>query len=95
MSLMAQTSDNPTPRADGAPGRDAGPPPDGAPGFDGPPPFEPGGFGPGGSGPDMMQRETKLVKQFDKDGDGRLNNEERKAAREFLPSKRAPGDLEA
>src|SRR3712207_6822969 len=40
------------------------------------PPF--GGFG----GP--MGQTRKLVKQFDKDGDGRLNTEERKAAREFL-----------
>lgn len=38
-------------------------------------------FGPGGP---MGQQERKIVKQFDKDGDGRLNAEERKAAREFL-----------
>src|SRR3954471_17524814 len=37
----------------------------------------PGFFGPGGQA-------RKLVKQFDKDGDGRLNKEERAAAREFL-----------
>ena len=41
-----------------------------------------------------MQQETKLVKQFDKDGDGRLNNDERKAARQSLaqqPRGRGPG----
>lgn len=60
-------------------------PPRGQGDFDGPPPFGPGRFGPGG--PDMMQ-ETKLVKQFDQDGDKRLNVEERKAAREFLSKER-------
>ncbi len=62
------------------------PPPEGGPGFDGPPPFGPGGFGPGG--PPGMQ-ETKLVKQFDKNGDKRLDGEERKAAREFITKQRA------
>ncbi len=38
-----------------------------------------------------MQRETKLLKQFDKDGDGRLNAAERKAAREFLQKENASG----
>ncbi len=48
-------------------------PPDGPPrGFGGPPP----GFGPGAN--------QKLVKDFDKDGDGRLDAAERKAAREHL-----------
>src|SRR5437763_15782746 len=46
------------------------------------PPGGPGGFG----GPMMQTR--KLVKQFDKDGDGRLNAEERKAAREFIKKER-------
>ena len=55
----------------------------------GPPPFGPGGRGPGGFG--GVQQETKLVKQFDKDGDGRLNAAERKAAREFLAKERAEG----
>lgn len=55
--------------------------------FDGPPPFGPGGFGPGGPG--GMNQETKLVKQFDKDGDKRLNAEERKAAREFITKQKA------
>ena len=60
-----------------------GPPPGGLPPFgppDGQPPF--GGRGPGG----MMGQQRKLVKQFDKDGDGRLNKEEREAARAFLKS---------
>jgi hypothetical protein len=57
--------------------------PEPRPGFrpGGPPP----GFGPlgpelGGPGP----RERKVVKDFDKDGDKRLDAAERKAAREFL-----------
>jgi CotH kinase protein/EF hand len=41
------------------------------------------GPGPGGPGGPMGQ-ERKLVKQFDKDADGRLNKEERQAARAFL-----------
>jgi hypothetical protein len=44
--------------------------------------------GPGGFGGPMGQ-ERKLVKQFDKDGDHRLNAEERTKAREFL--KENPG----
>ncbi|MEO6246391.1 MAG: CotH kinase family protein [Opitutaceae bacterium] len=50
----------------------------------GPPGFGPGGpGGPGrGFGPPMAQ-ETKLLAQFDKDGDKRLNAEERAAAREY------------
>lgn len=55
--------------------------------FDGPP----RGFGPGGpgrGGPPMLQ-ETKLVAQFDRDGDKRLNAEERAAAREFHLANRA------
>src|SRR5262245_54738783 len=40
--------------------------------------------GPGGFGGPMMGQVRKIVKQFDKDGDGRLNQEERQAAREFL-----------
>ena len=59
--------------------------------FDGPPPGEAGGPpGRGGFG-GMMQPETKLVTQFDKDGDKRLNVAERKAAREFLQKERAGG----
>jgi spore coat protein CotH len=54
----------------------------------GPPPFGPGG--PGGFGGPMGQQ-RKLVKQFDKDGDGRLNKEERQAARDFLKKQGAGG----
>jgi spore coat protein CotH len=53
----------------------------------GEPSFGPDGPGPGG----MMQPEIKLVKQFDKDGNGWLNAAERKAAREFLQKERAEG----
>jgi spore coat protein CotH len=54
--------------------------PGGAGGFQGPPPFGPG-F-PGG--------EREIVKQFDKNGDKRLDNAERKAARESLAADPAP-----
>src|SRR5437868_12426630 len=66
------------------------PPPDGPPPFGpgGPPPF--GRGGPGGPG-GFMGQQRKLVKQFDKNGDGWLNNEERHAAREFLKKERAEG----
>src|ERR1035438_1588388 len=82
LAARAQAPDNP-PSPDGGPppGMDF-PPPDGPPGFDGPPPFGPDGFGPGGpgpGGPGGMTAEKKLVKQFDKNGDGWLNREERKA----------------
>ena len=53
-------------------------------------PGGPGGFGPGGPGGPMGQ-ERKIVKQFDMDGDGRLNQEERKSARESLKSDRGQG----
>ena len=76
----------PDDRFDGPP--DMGPPPfDGPPRFDGPPFGGPGGFGPGGPGggpPGGVEERTKVLKQFDKDGDGQLNAEERKAAREYL-----------
>ncbi|MBI2946282.1 MAG: CotH kinase family protein, partial [Verrucomicrobia bacterium] len=81
----------------GVPGRGLGPPP-GPPGFDGPPPL---GFGPGGPGEPrgpgrggiggMMRQDLKLVKQFDKDGNSRLDAAERKAAREFLQREGMPG----
>ncbi|HJZ53458.1 MAG TPA: CotH kinase family protein [Gemmataceae bacterium] len=50
------------------------------------------GKGPGGFGPPGGQ-ERKLVKEFDKNGDGWLNKEERQAAREFLKKDggRGPG----
>ncbi len=54
----------------------------GGPGFGGP-----GGRGPGGP----MGGERKIVAQFDKDADGRLNKEERTAAREFLKTNRGGG----
>jgi spore coat protein CotH len=38
-----------------------------------------------------MGQEQKLVKQFDQDGDGRLNKDERTAAREFIKKERAAG----
>src|SRR5438552_2180210 len=56
----------------------------------GPGGFRPGGKGPGGFGGPMRQV-RKLVKQFDKNGDGWLNKEERKAARDFLKKERASG----
>ena len=49
--------------------------------------FKKGFFGPGGFGPFGQQR--KLVAQFDKDGDRRLNAEERQAAREFIKKEMA------
>jgi spore coat protein CotH len=49
----------------------------------GPPP----GSGPGGP----MGQERKLVKQFDKDADGRLNPQERQSARESLKKDRQGG----
>lgn len=45
-------------------------------------------IGKAGGGGMMGGQQRKLVKQFDKDGDGRLNQDERKAAREFLKSTR-------
>jgi len=53
----------------------------------------PGGpGGPGGRGgfPPMGMSERKLVKDFDKDGDGKLNAAERKAARESLNRRNRP-----
>lgn len=45
---------------------------------------------PGGPG-SPMGGERQVVKQFDRDGDGRLNQEERTAAREFLKTNRGGG----
>jgi hypothetical protein len=56
----------------------------------GPPPGDRGPRG-GGPGPGGVQEDTKLVKQFDKDGDKRLNAVERRAAREFLEKEKAEG----
>lgn len=47
--------------------------------------------GPGGPGGPMGGQERKIVKQFDKDGDGWLNKDERPAAREFLKKEMAAG----
>jgi hypothetical protein len=52
-------------------------------------PGGPRGFG--GPPPGGVREETKLVKQFDKDGDKRLNVAERKAAREFWQKEQAEG----
>ena len=84
VSALAQTPP-PTPRP-GAP-----------PNFDGPPPFDPAGpppgRGPGGFGgpPGGVREDRKLVQQFDKDGNKRLDANERKAAREFLAKENAEG----
>jgi hypothetical protein len=74
-----------------SPQPDEGPPHDvfAPPGPDGDtPPPPPGGFPPGlrrgGPGFGGVREPMKLVKQFDKNGDGWLNAAERKAAREFL-----------
>jgi Ca2+-binding EF-hand superfamily protein len=87
LAASAQVTNNAPAPESGLPPEVGFPSPDGAPGFDGPPPGGPGG----------MMRETKLVKQFDKNGDGWLNREERKAAREYLsqqgstPGRDGPG----
>ena len=76
-SLFAQTPRDPA-RPEGAPGLERRPPL----GFD----------GPGMGGPPMGGGEDrKLVSQFDKDGDKRLDATERKAAREFLAKEKAEG----
>lgn len=53
----------------------------------------PGGFGggPGGPGGPPGGQERKLVKQFDKDGDGLLNRVERDAARKSIKEGRTSG----
>ena len=56
--------------------------------FGGPPPGGRGGFG-GGGPMGGVQPLRELVKNFDKDGDKRLNTAERKAAREFLAKETA------
>ncbi len=63
----------------GPPPAQGQPPGPGPGGFQGPPPFGPGGFG----------GERKIVAQFDKNRDGRLDNAERKAARESLAAEPA------
>ena len=66
--------------------------------FPEPPPGRAGEFPPpegrrggGGPGPGGVQEDTKLVKQFDQDGNKRLNAVERRAAREFLEKEKAEG----
>jgi spore coat protein CotH len=77
--LLAVTQDTTPPKDASKKSQDDKPVPPPRPGDR---PRGPGGFtGPMGPGGSM---ERKVVKQFDKDGDGRLNKEERKAAREFL-----------
>ncbi len=61
------------------------------PGF-GPPGLDPMGRGQGpGRGPGPMQQERKVVAQFDKNGDKRLDTAERKDAREWLATQPAMG----
>ncbi len=50
------------------------------------PQFNFGGGFPGGPG-GMMGGNMEVVKDYDKDGDGRLNAEERKTARENMPQR--------
>lgn len=68
----------------GGPGGFGGPPGFGPPGGPGGGPGGPGGFG-------GMGQNRKLVAQFDKDEDGRLNKEERQTARESMKRDRANG----
>lgn len=96
-ACLAQVAD-PARIVPGAPGGRTAPvfPPGVAPEFDGPPPTSfggPPGFGAPGFGPPMggVQEERKLVGQFDKNGDKRLDAQERKAAREFLAREQAEG----
>ncbi|MBL9137794.1 MAG: CotH kinase family protein [Verrucomicrobiales bacterium] len=72
-----------------------GPPP-GPDGPGGPPAAFGGPGGPGMGGPRFggpMQEEVKVVKRFDKDGDGRLNLAERQTARESLSKERPSGGM--
>ena len=81
-------------------GPDFGGPPPAGDNFGGPPPFGPDGQGPqagggpggpGGGGPGGMQQHRQILKQFDKNGDGRLDTAERKAARASLAQDSAGG----
>jgi hypothetical protein len=98
--VFGQAPDRPLPRQDGPLRGDDFPPSEGSPDFDGPRAFGPGGFGPrrlgfggpgGPGGPGGKMPEIALVKQFDRNGDGWLNREERKAAREHLNQQPASG----
>lgn len=72
--------------------RPPGPPPDG-PGFFGGPGGGGGPGGPGGFGgpPGGVREDRKLRKQFDRDGNGRLDAAERATARAFLEKESAEG----
>jgi hypothetical protein len=85
LAAVSQLHAQPVRQQDGPPG---GPP------FGGPPQggFPPGRGGPGGGGPPMgVQEDRKLVAQFDKNANRRLELDERKAAREFLAKEKAEG----
>ncbi len=60
--------------------------------FDAPPPpmdeIPNGSFGPP-VGPPMFNQDIELIPKFDKDGDKRLNDDERKAAREYIVKQRS------
>ncbi len=84
LSPVSLGADTPTPQENKPPAAGAVSTREGRPGFASPRPFGPGGMG-------AMQQHTALVKQFDKDGDGRLSTAERKAAREFLAVQKAEG----
>ncbi len=78
------------------PARDLNGPAD-RPAFDGLPrndlrgPNGPGGPGNFGAPPMNVQEDRKLVAQFDRDANGRLDASERKTAREFLAKEKAEG----
>lgn len=83
ISTVAQNAEPPPPPDGLRPPPGQGPPRGDGPGFNGPPQFgPPGGMGRGGFG--GVREKMKLVQQFDKDGDHRLNSAERKAAFEYL-----------
>jgi len=79
ISAFAQTPGDPPQREGDRPPFGDGPPREGRENDDGPRSFaSPGNRGPGGFG--GVQGKQKLVQQFDKDGDQRLNAAERRAA---------------
>ena len=83
IAVFAQTDPGAPPTANGFP------PTPGGPGFGGPP-----GFGPGGPGGPGMMPDRKVLKQFDKNNNRRLEAEERKEARACLAKEggnRGPG----
>ena len=98
LSLLRAQNADPKPGATKEQPRDGQPQPPpprdgqggGFPGFGGPGGGGPGGGGFGGPGGPMGQ-ERKLVGEFDKDNDGRLNREERQAARTKIKEDRANG----